>query len=626
MTTADDRGSLRLVVAALLLGASFIASLAFHGTSTNLRVVAIAIALLLGSLGCVGGRGLVDALERNRAGVLLSLAMLGYLIVAYRLSLSPDNSFAASWVLASGPMAFLATSAIVRDVRARRAATLSISAVVVALAAYSSVRFVGLGERAHDPLVDPNNYAALMYLVWIAFVHRHLLRATTPGAADSRAVLAATLVTSFVLLLAIVATRSRASQLVVLGAFAAWIWLFARTPSRGRLAAHAGVAFAAWLVGFGVAAFGHASAKALDFAGGLAIRGELIGAAFAMFEQHPLGIGVFCFSLLYPGFRTPAEQDTAGLFVHNDYAQFLAEGGVPLLGFLLAFVAVVARRCWTSIRGDTRPAEAGFAFALLAICAHALINFVFYSCSLSIAIGVLAGLLFSSRVSSAASRSNIPWPLFTGGIAAAWVMWLYLVLDVAIVGVFQGQPSFPPVAAIRGDEARMLDFARLVQRLNGSRGIPALGEGVLLFRAAQAEPQSVYLREHAYRQLRRALEVDPWNSLAYVRLAQFTDEFHPTDPAAPSSEELLLTALGLDPMDVTVIDELLRYYAERGDESKRYALLRNVVYPWMPRLRRNDVAASDRYFDLLTAYATATGDDAFAAEVEARRAALSGSD
>src|SRR5262249_32142064 len=153
---------------------------------------AIAIALLLGSLVCVGARGVADALERNRAGVLLALAMLGYLIVAYRLSLSPDNSFAASWVLASGPLAFLVTSALVRDARARRATPLSMFVVVAALAASSGVRFVLFGERAHDPLVDPNNYAALMYLFWIPFVHRHLTNAGQPDGTMSRGTLAAT--------------------------------------------------------------------------------------------------------------------------------------------------------------------------------------------------------------------------------------------------------------------------------------------------------------------------------------------------------------------------------------------------------------------------------------------------
>ena len=70
-----------------------------------------------------------------------------------------------------------------------------------------------------------------------------------------------------------------------------------------------------------------------------------------MFAQHPFGIGVFCFPLLYPSFRSLLEQDTAGLFVHNDYVQFLVEGGVPLLLFCsLLFVALVVRRAIMLVR------------------------------------------------------------------------------------------------------------------------------------------------------------------------------------------------------------------------------------------------------------------------------------
>ena len=92
-----------------------------------------------------------------------------------------------------------------------------------------------------------------------------------------------------------------------------------------------------------------------------------------------------------------------------------------------------------------------------------------------------------------------------GSIVVGWVMWLYLALDVAIVGVFQNQPTLGLATPIRADEHRMLEFARVAQRLNGNRGIPALGEAILLYRAARAEPDSRYLREQTYEQFHRAL-------------------------------------------------------------------------------------------------------------------------
>jgi hypothetical protein len=84
----------------------------------------------------------------------------------------------------------------------------------------------------------------------------------------------------------------------------------------------------------------------------------------------------------------------------------------------------------------------------------------------------------------------------------------------------------------------------------------------------------------------------------------------------------LLSAIVLDPLFVPGIDLLLRHYAATSQESKGYALLRNVVYPWITRLRQDDPNASDRYFDRLDAYAAAAGDSAFRAELKEQRASL----
>ncbi len=164
---------------------------------------------------------------------------------------------------------------------------------------------------------------------------------------------------SFVLLLSIIATYSRTSQLIVAGAFVVWALIAAvRRLAWRRLIVHVGVALAACVVALAASAVNQAAAsKGLEFGGGVSVRQELIRAALAMLAQHPLGIGVFCFPLLYPSFRSTLEQDTAGLFVHNDYVQFLVEGGVPLLLFLLLFVGAgrASSGCAPSSRTD-RPA------------------------------------------------------------------------------------------------------------------------------------------------------------------------------------------------------------------------------------------------------------------------------
>jgi hypothetical protein len=296
---------------------------------------------------------------------------------------------------------------------------------------------------------------------------------------------------------------------------------------------------------------------------------------------------------------------------------------------LLLFVGSVLHRAWMLVHTaprDARFEELGVALALLAVCAHALVNFVFYSLPLSILVGLLSARLFSQPIEAHASTLPMQMPkrLVGVGIAMGWVMWLYLALDVATAGVFQNQPSLGLVSSITAHEDRMLEYARIAQRINGNRGLPVIGEAVLLHRAVRSEPDSHYLREKTYLTFQRALAVDPWNTLTYLRFSEFLDEFPPASGRGPneSTEDLLLSAIGLDPLFVPGIDGLLQHYTATSEESKGYALLRNVVYPWMARLRRDDPNASDRYFDRLAAYAAAAGDTAFLAELKERRSSL----
>jgi O-Antigen ligase len=620
----------RLVVAASLLVVALALSLVFYGTAINLLILAMADAALLCALAFVGPRGIVDAFSATRGAMIWSVAALFYLVLAYRLSLSPDNSFAPSWVLAAGPMAFIGAASVRRDARVSRALTLAVVSVVTLLATNSCVRFLLYGERAHEPLNDSNGYASLIYLVWIPLVHFYLVRCWR-GEPGSRLWQPLVIGASFVMLLALLATRSRTSALIVAVAVVLWmILVVVRRLSWRPLLIQLCVAAGAVAVSIVCSTTSASVERGLEFGGGLMVRIELIRAALAMLVQYPLGVGVFGFPLLYPSFRSTSEQDTAGLFVHNDYVQFLVEGGPPLLLLLLVFVFAVLRRVIVLARlspSDSQYPKLGIAIALVAASAHAIVNFVFYSLPLGILIGLMSAYLFVSDTAVAEvqrSTGSREVRLAAGALVFGWVMWLYLLLDVAIVGVFQGQPSLPFAASIRADEQRMLRFARVAERLNGNRGIPALGEAVLLYRALRAEPGSAYLKGQTYQALQHALAVDPWNSLIYLRLAQFLDEFPPPGGrrSGESDEELLTAAIGLDPLFLPGIDRLLELYAARGDDERRYALLRNVVYPWMPTVRRRDPTASDRYFGLLEGYADAAGDRAFAAEVRQKRSEL----
>ena len=111
------------------------------------------------------------------------------------------------------------------------------------------------------------------------------------------------------------------------------------------------------------------AAKGLEFGGGADRSSyELIRSALAMFGQHPFGSR----RVLFPAAVSEclarfSSRIAAGLFVHNDYVQFLVEGGVPLLVLLLLSSASVLRRARTLVQlppRDAHFADLGFAMAL----------------------------------------------------------------------------------------------------------------------------------------------------------------------------------------------------------------------------------------------------------------------
>src|SRR5262245_11436354 len=266
---ADSR---RQLIAASLLALALALSLLFQG----LLYLALTAAALLGALVCVGPAVISEGFDSNRRAFGLALAVLGYLILAYRLSIRPDSSFSASWVLAAAPLAFIGGSMLSRDRVAWRVLAISISALVIVLAALSSARFVLLGERAHQPLTDPNNYAALMYLVWIPLAHQYLAQGWR-GERTSPVGHACVLASSFALILAIIATRSRVGMMIVGGALALWMAVaVVRRVGWERVLAQAVVVGLAVVVAFVVTTLADAPAKGLEFAGGLSVRHELI--------------------------------------------------------------------------------------------------------------------------------------------------------------------------------------------------------------------------------------------------------------------------------------------------------------------------------------------------------------
>jgi hypothetical protein len=302
----------------------------------------------------------------------------------------------------------------------------------------------------------------------------------------------------------------------------------------------------------------------------------------------------------------------------------LAEGGVLLAALPLAMAIGAVRAVANGLRAAVDAPSfdrLGAALAVTAACAHALVNFVFYTLSLGILIGLLAAAMVD-RAPNEARALPIARIGIVGAIAFGWLAWSYLALDLVTVAVFQGQRGVPFSETIRNDPAKQLRYARFAQRLNPDRGIPALGEAMLLVR--QSDAAGGALDADTLACFRSAIVVDPWNPLGYIALADFVakrgDRLPLHDDESPTA--LLFKALAIDPVNVVAIDQLLALNRRNGRLGDSYALFRNIVFPWLELLKRQDDKAADRYLDEMMDLAVRVGDSAFAEAITQKRAAL----
>ena len=117
------------------------------------------------------------------------------------------------------------------------------------------------------------------------------------------------------------------------------------------------------------------------------LRGELLQSSIHMVQARPgMGFGLGTWPTAYPAFAL-YDDGTFANQAHDDWAQWAAEGGLPLLAVMVVFAVLLARLAWTSVWGlglislllhslvdypmQQRPALAGWFFALAGALAAA---------------------------------------------------------------------------------------------------------------------------------------------------------------------------------------------------------------------------------------------------------------
>ena len=534
------------------------------------------------------------------------LGLLLWLVVLHRLSLSPDAGFKLSILFALLLLCFallVTAPPVVR--RWLWWGSLATGALLLAVACWD---YFSRGVRASWPLDDPNNFAALIYLLYLPWLHTVLCRAWRGDGLHPAAFPATVLV-----VVAVFASESRAGLGVLAVAFAVWLALAAlRGLSLRPVLLHGALAAAAFslcLLSLGAAGIAPGGENTLS--GGLAVRALLIQVAFDAWLERPwVGMGLNMFPALYAARRPLIDQETAGRFVHNDYVQLLLEGGPLLLLALLVLGLWCLRGFWRCARAAPEsPAFAAFGFALAAcaLLGHALVNFTFYRFSLPLVL--VFHLATLSAVLSAAQPAQPTQPapgrgLVLAALLGGWMSFAYLTLDVAVAGVIEGQDEVPLVAPLRSDAASVHRFARRAAALNSRRGLPQLADAALSGQQAVVSGE-VELAADALVRFRKAQLADPWNPRVNQEFARFVAAAAPLGLPVADHEQprsLLLQALALDRANVSTLDGLL---AQAANPPEREQMLRRLVLPWFEIIARNDIAAAQRFAAALAPLVTA---------------------
>jgi O-antigen ligase len=232
--------------------------------------------------------------------------------------------------------------------------------------------------RPFGPLVNPDHYAAFIELILPLAIHE--------AGRDRTARWAHTAIAG-ALYGSVIASASRTGAAIATVEILALPLLMRRPASAVKViamsAAFAGLATA--VVGWGLLWARFQEKDLFQY------RREILVSTLQMIGRRPwTGFGLGSYATVYPEYAT----FDVGLVVdhaHNDWAEWTAEGGIPML-LLLAPLAVFTLR---------RATKSGWALGIHAVFLHSLVDFPMQIPAIAFLLFTLLGALYSDRASEA---------------------------------------------------------------------------------------------------------------------------------------------------------------------------------------------------------------------------------
>ena len=585
-------------------GIALLGSLDSNGGSDSRGLLLSWVGLLVAALGLArGGR-----FDRPRLDWLAVVAVLelGWLVLIQTISVLPTGGYFISMVLAALPLTYLLVRSLGPTDAAADRMFFIIRSIAIPVFILAIVEFLLLRTRPTAIFIDANVLAAFANAVFFpAF-------ADWVAARDSAERSSAILPLSTALLACVTLAVTTSLGGFLSFAFALFLFLLgARTGAIWRPAAFVLVLFSVVSVLVYSVQDGRPSplsrvaqevtrtegARPAEFSERIA----MVRSALSIYADHTwYGTGPGTFKGMYPAYRSTADRSTLGNMAHNDYVQFLQEGGPPLLCALLAagFSVLLALARLTRRPPADCPAERririqelGIAAGALAVFVHAIVNFVFYVLPLALLIGTYLALLSRNRQGrelpvADVLRPRLAW--FLCGIAS-FVLIATLGLRTAFSTLLEGDCQLNVCRQLSGDSLFMWKFANLMVATQPSWAYAgfylAKRDVDAAVSVSTADQERAHYAAMAAGELGHIVITNPALSETFKRIGDLLRDFPSAASALPAGvprepEALYLKTVRLNPLDFAAASAAAELMAQRGATAEAFQLLLDVRDFW----------------------------------------------
>ncbi|MDK1022884.1 MAG: O-antigen ligase family protein [Gammaproteobacteria bacterium] len=568
------------------------------------------------------------------------VAYIIWMAVSVQWSSLVENSFYYFWILSSLPL----VSLVVRQLEPMDwTRILWYMLIPLSFSALWGIgEFVITMQRANGPLIDPNAWAALNNIFFFVVLSQYLI-----DKKRSYATMRLLEGLMFLFAVALFCAYSRGATVVWLAAFS-FVVLIAWLGRLDRKKILTVILISA--LGFSIV-HGYVSQSDASHDEGYTLNIEdaawsqrfvFWNAAWKIYLDHPYtGSGLATFKVLYPVYRTPGDLTNTGNFVHNDYLQFLQEGGPVQLLFLLGLVLYLISRLIAGARsvigsgGPTSggPASRGTAPEMLILVvaagtpfAHGLINFTLFLLPTQMMVGfILARILFlAGNEKPVLQERKLAKPVLALLLATVWGSWTVLALDGVAFALIYEHRGIPFINWVKKDPVRYFDTIHWLahNRSGNSSNHFALATLYRKTMDKQSDPAAIRsLAIAAAAEYRIGLQQNPYRyaiQIYYADLLEYNPEIYAEFPDEDQPVQILHRALDLNPIYIRLYTELARHYKNSGNSETAYELLKDQAWPWLD-LHYNDFEIfQTRYLQMLRRLAVEFDDSEMLSLLDAR--------